>query len=143
MPTTSFSSPTTTSAVNEKRRPPLTTLATRLISTTLSWRSRPAGLTVRSIRMGIGKGSSERQSGFPRSLRKRLDPAVIAIAAAIENRARDAGGLGPFGQERAGSRGALCGGQRLYLGLGPVDGGQCVAGDVVDQLRGDSAVGTE
>src|SRR2546423_3397516 len=38
------SSPTTTRAVNEKRRPPLTTLATRLISTTRSWRSRPAGV---------------------------------------------------------------------------------------------------
>src|SRR4051794_36523050 len=35
-----FSSPTTTSAVKENRRPPLTTLATRLISTTRSWRSR-------------------------------------------------------------------------------------------------------
>jgi hypothetical protein len=40
--------PTTTSAVKEKRRPPLTTLATRLISTTRSCRSSPAGLTVRS-----------------------------------------------------------------------------------------------
>src|SRR5918992_707313 len=41
-PTWDFSSPTTTSAVNEKRRPPLTTLATRLISTTRSRRSGPA-----------------------------------------------------------------------------------------------------
>ena len=40
-----------TSAVNEKRRPPLTTLATRLISTTRSWRSRPADETVRSLDM--------------------------------------------------------------------------------------------
>src|SRR5579885_3178456 len=36
MPTRSTSSPITTSAVNENRRPPLTTLATRLISTTRS-----------------------------------------------------------------------------------------------------------
>src|SRR5947209_13119081 len=48
MPTTSRSSPTTTSAVKEKRRPPLTTFATRLISTTRSWRSRPVAETVRS-----------------------------------------------------------------------------------------------
>jgi hypothetical protein len=52
----SFSSPTTTSAVNEKRRPPLTTLATRLISTTRSWRSRPAELTVLSIRIREREG---------------------------------------------------------------------------------------
>src|SRR5829696_6822561 len=42
MPTCDFSSPTTTSAVNEKRRPPFTTLATRLISTTRSCRSEPS-----------------------------------------------------------------------------------------------------
>src|ERR1019366_2584585 len=36
MPTTSRSSPTTTSAVKEKRRPPFTTFATRLIKTTRS-----------------------------------------------------------------------------------------------------------
>src|SRR6266540_252537 len=39
-PTRSTSSPITTSAVNEKRRPPLTTFATRLISTTRSLSSR-------------------------------------------------------------------------------------------------------
>ena len=37
-----------TRAVNENRRPPLTTLATRLISTTRSCRSSPAGFTERS-----------------------------------------------------------------------------------------------
>ncbi len=42
-------------AVNEKRRPPLTTLATRLISTTRSWRSRPVELTVLSMVCGIEK----------------------------------------------------------------------------------------
>src|SRR6202142_1827328 len=143
MPTTSRSSPTTTSAVNEKRRPPLTTLATRLISTTRSWRSRPAALTVRSIRMGIGKGSSERQSGFPRSLRKRLDLAVIAVAAAVEHGARDAGCLGPLRKQRTGVLGSLRRLQRPQVGLGPVNGGQRLAGDVVDQLCGDAAVGAE
>src|SRR5580692_6634853 len=100
MPTTSRSSPTTTSAVKEKRRPPLTTLATRLISTTRSWRSSPAALTVRSILIGTGKGSSQPQAGFPRSLRERLDLAVVLVAAAVEDRARNAQRLGPFGQQR-------------------------------------------
>src|ERR1700680_2849174 len=143
MPTTSRSSPTTPGAVNEKRRPPLTTLATRLISTTRSWRSRPAALTVRSIRMRIGKGSSEREPGFPRSLRKRLDLAVVAVAAAVEHRDRDAGRGGPLGQELAGACRARGGRERAQLGLDPVDGDQRATGDVVDQLGGDAAVGAE
>src|SRR5204862_672560 len=96
----SRSSPTTTSAVNEKRRPPLTTLATRLISTTRSWRSRPAWLTVRSM-VWIGMKSLrvglESQSGLARGLGQRLDPPVVLIAAAVEHRALDAGGLGGLG----------------------------------------------
>src|SRR5450755_3211989 len=143
MPTTSRSSPTTTSAVNEKRRPPLTTLATRLISTTRSWRSRPAALTVRSILMRIGKGSSEREPGFPRSLRERLDLAVVAVAAAVEHRHRNAGRLGPLGEQLAGPRRARGGRKCAQLRLGPVDRGEGATGDVVDQLRGDPAVGTE
>ena len=43
-PTVSTSLPTTTSAEKEKRRPPFTTLATRLIWTTRSLRSMPSGL---------------------------------------------------------------------------------------------------
>src|ERR1700733_5248962 len=139
----SRSSPTTTSAVNEKRRPPLTTLSTRLISTTRSWRSRPAGLPVRSIRMGTGKGSSERQSGFPRSLRKRLDLAVVAVAAAVEDNVGNAGCLGALREQLARAGGARAGRQRAQLSLGPVDRGERVAGDVVDQLRRDAPVGAE
>src|ERR1700679_3966645 len=98
MPTTSRSSPTTTSAVNENRRPPLTTLATRLISTTRSWRSRPAGLTVLSMRIGReGKQrSSDRQARFARPLGERLHVAVVLVAAAIEHGRRDSGRLGPL-----------------------------------------------
>src|SRR5918998_1039271 len=40
-PTRPLPSPTTTRALKLKRRPPLTTLATRRISTTRSWRSEP------------------------------------------------------------------------------------------------------
>src|SRR5665213_355523 len=142
-PTRSFSSPTTTSAVNEKRRPPLTTLATRLISTTRSWRSRPAPLTVLSMRMRIGKGSSEREPALPRSLRKRLDLAVIEVAAAVEDHARDAGGLTALGDQRPGPARALGARQRAQLGLGPVDRCERAARDVVDQLGGDAAVGAK
>ena len=38
-PTLPFPSPTTTTAAKEKRRPPFTTLATRLIKTTFSYKS--------------------------------------------------------------------------------------------------------
>src|SRR5688500_3652879 len=41
-PTRPLPSPTATSALNEKRRPPFTTLATRLIATTFSMRSEPS-----------------------------------------------------------------------------------------------------
>src|SRR5919199_1422754 len=41
-PTLPLPSPTTTSALKLKRRPPLTTFATRRISTTLSWNSPPS-----------------------------------------------------------------------------------------------------
>ena len=43
-PTVSTSLPTTTRAENEKRRPPFTTLATRLTCTTRSFSSSPSGL---------------------------------------------------------------------------------------------------
>src|SRR5207249_10885407 len=42
-PTTPWPSPTTTTALKLKRRPPLTTLATRLTRTTFSSRVRPVG----------------------------------------------------------------------------------------------------
>src|ERR1700688_3194736 len=100
----SRSSPTTTSAVNEKRRPPLTTLATRLISTTRSWRSRPDGLTERSTDMDMGRreGSGSRRpgalDGYTRladGVRERLNVTVVAVAAAVENRLRNARRLPP------------------------------------------------
>src|SRR5271170_2907933 len=112
MPTTSRSSPTTTSAVKEKRRPPLTTLATRLISTTRSCRSRPAGLTDLSVPiedMSSGEGSgrrpedrSDRQARLADRLGECLDVAVVLVAAAVEHRLADAGGLCALGEQRPG-----------------------------------------
>src|SRR6187200_2452785 len=137
-----FSSPTTTRAVNEKRRPPLTTLATRLISTTRSWRSRPdcdtdrSGAGMRSLRL-------EGQSGLAGALGEGLDAAVVLVAAAVEHRGLDAGGLGALGQDGAGLVGLLHALERAQLGLGPVDGSERPARVVVDELGEDAAVGAE
>src|SRR5919199_4509758 len=98
-----FSSPTTTRAVNEKRRPPLTTLATRLISTTRSWRSRPVADTDRSgAAMSSFEGSGlEVQAALAGALGQGLHTAVVLVAAAVEHGGVDAGGTGPLGQDGA------------------------------------------
>src|SRR5437016_5508576 len=103
MPTTSRSSPTTTSAVKENRRPPLTTLATRLISTTRSWSSRPADETERS-RVAIGSPrvpGLEPEPALSRALRERLHATVVLVAAAVENGLLDAGGTGALRDQSA------------------------------------------
>src|SRR5437763_10066688 len=143
MPTTDSSSPTTTSAVNEKRRPPLTTLATRLISTTRSWRSRPVALTVRSM---VGAGiwiPLDGQSALADALGEGLDTAVVLVAAAIEHGALGAGGLRAVGEQLAGRGGLLQGLEAIEVGLGVGDGGQRVAALVVDELREQAPVGPE
>src|SRR6476659_121588 len=102
MPTTSRSSPTTTRAVKEKRRPPLTTFATRLISTTRSCRSRPAGLTDLSTEMDMSRregsgreapGRLDRYATLANRLGEGAHVAVVAVPAAIEYGLRDASGL--------------------------------------------------
>src|SRR5271166_665545 len=150
-PTTSRSSPTTTRAVNEKRRPPFTTLATRLISTTRSWRSRPDWLTDRSTEMDIGServaaerlapldGDARLANGFG----ERTGVTVEAIAAAIEYGFGDTGSLGPLGERLAGAPGALGLRQGAKLGLEPVHGRERAPRGVVDQLRGQPPVGAE
>src|SRR6476620_1872622 len=143
----SRSSPTTTRAVNEKRRPPLTTLATRLISTTRSWRSRPAGLMVLLGAMSLCRvavaGALNREPAFAGAFGEGLDAAVVAVAAAVEHRALDAGGPGALGQERVDLLGLLHPGERLEVCLRPGRGRDRVAAIVVDQLRADAAVGTK
>src|ERR671912_101512 len=94
MPTTLRSSPTATRAVKEKRRPPLTTLATRLISITRSCRSRPCGLTVlysRSRLIGSKRvDSSKFQAALARAFGERGDAAVVAVATTVEDAGLDA-----------------------------------------------------
>src|SRR6266516_53261 len=97
MPTRSTSSPITTSAVKEKRRPPLTTLATRLISTTRSFNSR---LSYSRTSLKIGP-HSKFQSSLARAIGERLDPAVVEVAAAVEHAALDPGLLRVRGEQLA------------------------------------------
>src|SRR3954465_2493825 len=95
-----FSSPTTTSAVNEKRRPPLTTLATRLISTTRSCRSYAPGFTDRARAIGESPRvpTLEAQPSLTGAVGQSLDPAVVAVTAAIEHHGLDPGALRTLGQ---------------------------------------------
>src|ERR1700751_5150614 len=92
-PTRPFSSPTTTSAANPKRRPPFTTLATRLMWTSLSVNSLSSRSRSRAMRMfrrvqfSVAQAPRllEFEPALARGVRQRLDAAVIAIAAAIED----------------------------------------------------------
>src|SRR5688500_10474179 len=147
MPTTESSSPTATRAVNEKRRPPLTTLATRLISITRSCRSSPFGLTVstamRWVKVAECRRASELQTPFPRALGECLDPAVIAVSAPVEDAGLDLGVGGALGDQLARLLGLLHRLQAAQLLLGPVDGGEGAAGVVVDELRRHAAVRAE
>src|SRR3989304_3659168 len=101
-PTWPWRSPTTTTAVKLKRRPPLTTFATRLMKTTFSWRSRP----VASMRCPtvVTMLLLEPQPAGARCFRQRLDPAVEGIATAVEDDGREALRLRPLGDKAADQR---------------------------------------
>src|SRR5881409_3555924 len=125
-PTWPRPSPTTTSAVKEKRRPPLTTFATRLMDTTRSFSSSTLGSILVSatycllsfVRAAalppqpslLGEASegaveapseSKGEAAGARGIRQRLHPAVILVTAAIEHDALDARRLGSLGQHGA------------------------------------------
>src|SRR3954453_11622491 len=145
MPTTESSSPTATRAVNEKRRPPLTTFATRLISMTRSCRSRPFGLTLstaieRTKLAGLPWRPSELQASLAGALGDRRDAAVEAISAPVEDAGLHPGGLGALGEQLPGALGLLHRAELAELVLGPGGRGDGAAGVVVDQLREDAAV---
>ena len=67
--------------------------------------------------------------------------AVVAVAAAVEDRLGDAGRLGPLGQQLAGSLRAALPSERSS-GSNQATAAS-VRADVVDQLRGQAAVGAE
>src|ERR1700722_1156679 len=102
-PTRPLPSPTTTRALKEKRRPPLTTLATRFSETIFSWNSLP-----RSSRRSMRIPMSELQAALAGSLRERLDTAVEEVARAVEHDGVDAGCLRTLGDglaDRSSTRG--------------------------------------
>src|SRR5579885_2448013 len=180
----------TTSAVNENRRPPLTTLATRLISTTrslsslVSWtstainvhplhgawdlaaKSKPgkdAG-SVRSRRLRArprtqpgaalprardrgtcgGWTCSKLQASFAGGVRQRLHPAVVEVAAPVEDDLLDAVLPGGRREQLAdlGRLLRLVARERLRQ-VEPRGGRDGAAGVVVDELREDAAVRAE
>src|SRR5580704_6540106 len=98
-----------TKAAKPKRRPPFTTLATRLMCTSLSTNSlsrssflRPCGSRAISVRLVADRiRRSEIQPALAGGLGQGLDPAVIEIAAAVEHDVLDALLFGAFGDELA------------------------------------------
>src|SRR6187549_3164662 len=82
-PTMPWPSPTTTRALKLRFLPPLTTLVTRLMDTTVSLNSVcPASIFSRKRFM---VATSELQAGFARRVRYRFDAAVIEETVAIEH----------------------------------------------------------
>src|SRR5271169_6920063 len=111
-PTRPFLSPTTTRAAKPKRRPPFTTLATRLMLTSFSvnslssrsrvWRSpspRPRrSLCVRAIVRAM-LTLSEIETALAGGIGQGFDPAVKQIGAPIKHDPLDPRCLGPLGDE--------------------------------------------
>src|SRR5215471_275001 len=85
-PTWPRPSPTTTRAVKEKRRPPLTTLATRLMETTRSFSSSTLGSILASATRTLLKD----QSAGASRVGERLHSSVVHVPASIEHDALDA-----------------------------------------------------
>src|SRR5215472_8799007 len=105
-PTRPLPSPTTTTAAKPKRRPPFTTLATRLMLTSFSIssdssrcspsRRRPPPLPSRPSRAIVSLQFSrcaalEAQPAFAGGIGERLDPAMEQITAAVEHDLLDPG----------------------------------------------------
>src|SRR5687768_15129005 len=149
-PTRPLPSPTTTSAAKPNRRPPFTTLATRLIETSFSTkspssrsrsRSRPprSPFSPRAICPGIP--FLELQTALAGPVGERLDPPVIEIAAAVEHHRLDAGRLGALCDEEPDLLGRVLVRAGLELRLQVVveggSGGERRALRVVDDLRVD------
>src|SRR4051812_22151555 len=138
-PTRPFWSPTTTRAAKPKRRPPFTTLATRLICTSLSTNSPSSRSRSRSRSRAICCSfdkTSELEPALARRIGERLDPAVEQIAPAVEHDVLDPLGDGALGDELADRLGGRLvgagletvaqrllerGGRRQRLPLGIVD----------------------
>src|SRR6478735_7362083 len=141
-----FPSPTTISAVKLNRRPPLTTLETRLIVTIRSMRllfspssrrprppSRPpprlsrlsvldgpAPLACSAIMQSFRKSSSsEFEPAFARGVSQRCDPSAIGVPTAVEHHGLDTCGLGALGDQLSDpdAVGLLVAVDRTHVGL--------------------------
>src|SRR3546814_417688 len=160
-------SPTITRAVKLKRRPPLTTLATRLIATTRStyavlsacwpprpsrprrspppWRSPPArcprwGPLMRTTSsLSCLSLRSERQAALAGAIGKGRDTAVVLVAGAVEDHALDASCLGALGDELADllRLGSLVAIEATQVGLHGGGRSERLADQVVDDLDAD------
>src|SRR5207245_7439240 len=100
-PTWPRPSPTTTSAVNENRRPTLTTLATRLMDTTRSVSSSTLGSIFASATHVLLISESKHEPARARRVGKRLDPPVVLVAATIEHHPLAPASLRVLREERA------------------------------------------
>src|SRR5438094_7369344 len=118
----------TTSAVNENRRPPLTTLATRLISTTRSFSSRVSSraITSRSTELlnvhlptrscsRAAKSKPRKDAGSARSRRLRARLRTRRGAALQRARGRERGGRGTSLKAQSPFARAVC--QRLHASV--------------------------
>src|SRR6266542_4080620 len=103
-PTRERLSPTTTRALKLNRRPPLTTLATRLMCTTFSFSSNPCG-SIRSKATSRSLTLSEFQSTFAGAVRHRFDTAVVEKSVSIKN---DAGYIFFFANFRQSQSDLFC-----------------------------------
>src|SRR5580698_5074051 len=90
-------SPITTSAEKLRFLPPFTTLVTRLMDTTCSFRFRPPASMRFAVPMLKTPRSLEFQTGGASRIGQRLDAAVIQIPAAVEHHGFDSLVLGPLG----------------------------------------------
>src|SRR5580693_5424466 len=158
-PTLPFLSPTTTRAAKPNRRPPFTTLATRLMLTSfsvnsLSSRSRPCRSPSRPRRSPCERACeramptlSKIQTALAGGIGQGFDPAVKQISAAIKDDLLDPGRFGSLSHQLADGarRGNV--GARLEAGLQPAVEGrgrrQSPSGRVVDHLRVDVLGGTK
>src|SRR5262245_56582289 len=111
MPTWPDPSPTTTSAVKENRRPPFTTLATRLMATTRSFSSSEPGSMRASA---ISSPFLESQPGGSRRIRQCLHAAVVLVSGPVEHDPLDPLFLGLAGDQVADG----LGGRHVAAGLG-------------------------
>src|SRR5258706_1074181 len=131
-PTRPLPSPTTTRAAKPKRRPPFTTLATRLMLTSFSTispssprlrsppRSRRSPLSLRAILRPLLEGQAALTGGVGQG----FHPAMKQIRTTVEDHFLDPGGDGAFGQQLADRLGRVDVGAGLEAGLQRlVDGG--------------------